>query len=85
MQRTGLTLVRVGLPAATAAVGALLIVVGDDTLRGAGIVLIGVAGLVVLANLLMRLGLHSEGDRRREEERRRFFSRHGRWPDESPR
>jgi hypothetical protein len=39
--------------------------------RGAGIVLIGVAGLVVLANVFMRLGLQSERDWRREEARRR--------------
>jgi hypothetical protein len=34
-------------------------------------VLIGVAGLVVLANVFMRLGLQSERDWRREEARRR--------------
>jgi hypothetical protein len=33
-------------------------------------VLIGVAGLVVLANLFIRLGLVSEDDRRREQARR---------------
>jgi hypothetical protein len=37
---------------------------------------------VVLANLLLRLGLSSERDRERDEERRRFFSRRGRWPDD---
>ena len=85
MQRVGLVFVRIVLPAATAFVGAALFVLGGDAARGAGIVLIGVAGLVVLANLLMRLGLQSERDREREEDRRRFFSRHGRWPDERPR
>jgi hypothetical protein len=34
-------------------------------------VLIGVAALVVLANLFIRLGLQSERDREREQERRR--------------
>lgn len=82
MQSAGLTLVRIVLPAATAAVGLVLIVLGGDAARGAGIVLVGVAGLVVIANLLMRLGLQSEGDREREEDRRRYFDRHGRWPDE---
>jgi hypothetical protein len=39
--------------------------------RGAGIVLIGVAALVVLANVLVRLGLQSERDREREQRNRR--------------
>lgn len=67
---------------AIAAVGAVLVVVGGDAARGAGVVLIGVAALVVLANLLMRIGLGSERDREREEARRREFSRRGRWPDD---
>ena len=85
MARTGLTFVRIILPAAIAVVGIVLIVVGGDAARGAGIVLVGVAGLVVLANLLMRLAIQSEGDREREEERRRYFDRHGHWPDERSR
>ena len=85
MTRVLLALVRIALPVAVAVVGAVLVVVGDDVARGAGIVLIGVAGLVVLANLLMRLGLSSERDREREEERRRAFSRTGQWPKEGSR
>jgi hypothetical protein len=70
--------VRVVLPAAIAVAGVVLVSVGGDAALGAGIVLIGVAALVVLANVLMRLGLSSERDREREEERRR----RGRWPDD---
>jgi hypothetical protein len=76
-----LVAVRVLLPAAIAIVGVVLVLVGGDAARGAGVVLIGVAALVVLANLLMRLGIASERDREREEARRREFSRRGRWPD----
>jgi hypothetical protein len=76
-----LVVVRVLLPAAIAVAGVVLVIVGGDAGRGAGVVLIGVAGLVVLANLLMRLGIASERDREREEARRREFSRRGRWPD----
>lgn len=72
--------VRIGLPAVIALAGVVLLALGGDAAQGAGIVLIGVAALVVLANLLIRLGLDSERDREREEERRRWFSRHGRWP-----
>jgi hypothetical protein len=65
----GLVLVRYVLPAAILVTGVVLVVVGGDSARGAGIVLIGVAFLVVLANLFIRLGLLSE--REREEEARR--------------
>jgi hypothetical protein len=76
-----LVAVRVLLPAAIAIVGVVLVLVGGEAARGAGVVLIGVAALVVLANLLMRLGIASERDREREEARRREFSRRGRWLD----
>jgi hypothetical protein len=64
-------LVRYGLPAAIFVAGVVLIAIGGDAPLGAGIVLIGVAGLVVLANVLTRLSIQSERDREREEERRR--------------
>jgi hypothetical protein len=67
----GLLFARVILPATIALAGVVLVIFGGDSGRGAGIVLIGVAGLVVLANVLIRLGLQSERDREREEARRR--------------
>jgi drug/metabolite transporter (DMT)-like permease len=73
---------RIGLPVAIAVAGVVLLVVGDDAGRGAGVVLVGVAGLVVLANLFVRLSLRSEDDREREARRRDRFSERGRWPDE---
>jgi drug/metabolite transporter (DMT)-like permease len=79
---TGLAIVRIWLPVAIAVAGVLLVVLGGDAARGAGIVLIGVAALVVIANLLIRLGLLSERDREREQRRRRDFTRRGHWPDE---
>jgi hypothetical protein len=66
----GLVLVRYVLPAAIAVTGVVLVIVGGDSARGAGIVLIGVAFLVVLANLFIRLGLLSERDREQEARRR---------------
>jgi hypothetical protein len=65
-----LVLVRYVLPAAIAVTGIVLVIVGGDSARGAGIVLIGVAFLVVLANLFIRLGLLSERDREQEARRR---------------
>jgi hypothetical protein len=67
----GLVFVRIVLPAAIALAGVLLVIFGGDSGKGAGIVLIGVGGLVVLANVLIRLALQSERDREREQARRR--------------
>ena len=46
-------------------------VIGGDAAVGAGVTLLGVAVLVVLANLFIRLAIQSQDDREREEERRR--------------
>jgi hypothetical protein len=73
----GLNLVRVALPAAMALAGLVLIVIGGDVALGTGIVLLGSALLVVMANAMMRLSLKSE--REREEEQRRRDE--GRWDD----
>jgi hypothetical protein len=66
-----LSLVRYGLPAAIAVAGVILIATGGDAAVGAGIVLLGVSVLVLLANVLFRLAVQSQRDRDREEERRR--------------
>jgi len=61
---------RIGFPAAIGVAGIVLIIIGGDAPLGAGIVLIGVAGLVVLVNVLIQLSLQSEDDRAEEERRR---------------
>jgi hypothetical protein len=78
-------LVRIVLPVATAVAGVVLVIVGGDAARGADVVLIGVAALIVVANLMIRLAIQRQDDRDREEERRRYFSEHGRWPGRSGR
>jgi hypothetical protein len=75
-----LRIVRYGIAALIALAGVVLIAAGGDSGAGAGVVLIGIAGLVLLANVFIRLSLQSEDDRAREERAREFFSRHGRWP-----
>ena len=70
-QSAGLVFVRYVLPAAILVAGIILIATGGNSAVGAGVVLVGVAGLTVLANLFIRLGIQSEQDREREEERRR--------------
>jgi hypothetical protein len=61
---------RIGFPAAIFVAGVVLIIIGGDAPLGAGIVLIGIAGLVALVDVLIRLSLQSEDDRAEEERRR---------------
>ena len=84
MMRAVLLFVRVGLPAAIAAAGVVLIIEGaGENEQGAGVALIGCAVMVVLFNLFLRLGWRDQRDREREEEAREHFDRTGDWPDES--
>jgi hypothetical protein len=71
--------VRYVLPAAIAVGGVAAIVLGN---AGMGIVLIGMGGLVFGMNYYWRLSFSEQDDRRKEEEAREYFDRHGRWPDE---
>lgn len=71
---------RYGLPAAIFVAGCVLLVVGNEFAMGAGIVLLGVAVLVLLFNGLARLAASSQDDRDREEAARQYFERHGHWP-----
>jgi hypothetical protein len=78
-----LRLVRIGLPAAIAAAGVVLIVAGTtENEQGAGVALVGVALVVLMFNLFLRLGVASNRDREREADARAEFDRTGRWPDE---
>ena len=82
MSRAALLAVRVGLPAAMVLVGIGLIVFGGDIEDGADQEHPGAAVLVALLNAFMQLGNRSAADRDREEAARRYFERHGHWPDE---
>ena len=83
MTRVALALVRIGLPAAIAAAGVVLIVTGDgENEQGAGVALIGCAVMVLLFNLFLRVGWRDTRDREREEEAREHYDRTGRWPDD---
>ena len=76
-----IVVVRYALPAVIVLTGLILTIAGgSDTVVAAGVALVGVGMLVALLNVLMRLGIASSRDREREEEARRFFDRHGRWP-----
>jgi len=83
MTRAALLFVRIGLPAAIAAAGVVLLVTGEgENDQGAGVALIGCAVMVALLNVFLRIGVADQRDRDREDEAREHFGRTGRWPDE---
>ncbi len=72
-----LTVVRVGLPAAAALAGVLLLLVGPATV---GAIVIGAAVVGVITDVFARLTIESGDDRDREQRAREEFARTGRWP-----
>ena len=86
MRRILLDVTRIWVPLVIAIAGVVLIVDGhahaNSVPAAAGVALIVVALTVWLLNWLYRLGVQSANDRDREEEARRYFDEHGRWPDE---
>jgi hypothetical protein len=80
-----LSITRVWLPLAIATLGVIAIVLGHGhtALAGAGVVLLGTALIVWMVNWLFRMSVESNRDREREEQARRYFDEHGRWPDDA--
>jgi hypothetical protein len=75
--------VRYVLPAVIAAAGVLVLIV-EQTINGLeGFVMgIGVAGSILLLNVLYRIGVSGDRERDEEEAARVYFDQHGRWPDD---
>jgi len=71
-----LKLVRYGVPLVILVAGIVFLVGGDTAF---GIVLIGIAVLVELADLFARISISSQDDRDAEEAARERYSRTGRW------
>jgi len=77
--------VRYGVPALIAVSGLLVMILATDHQVGIeiGAMLLGAAIAVFLLNFFFRLGVSGDRARDEEEEARRYFDQHGRWPDES--
>jgi hypothetical protein len=75
--------VRYVLPAVIALAG-IVVLIFDQSLVGLeGFVLfIGVAGSILLLNVLYRIGVSGDAERDREEAARTYFDEHGRWPED---
>jgi heme A synthase len=94
-RRALLAATRLWLPLGIAAAGVVLIVIGHGrvtsagdsktVITAAGVSLLLVALIVWMINWMFRMSVESNRDREREEEARRYFDEHGRWPDEEPR
>ena len=74
--------VRIGVPGLMALGGLALLIWGDAAGKGSGTAILGSAALVVLVGAFLRLASADQRDRDAEEERRLYFDRHGRWPDD---
>jgi hypothetical protein len=79
-----LSLTRVWLPVTIAVGGVVGIIIGHGrtAAAGAGVGLLLVALIVWMLNWMYRMSIESNRDREREEDARRYFDVHGRWPDE---
>jgi hypothetical protein len=74
-----LNAVRYGIPAVLFITG---MIVSSVASIAAGALFISAATAVLLLNLLFRIGVEGDKERDREDEARRYFDEHGRWPGE---
>jgi hypothetical protein len=74
--------VRYGIPGVLFIAGTVIWAIGGNVGVAAGAMFISAATAVLLLNVLFRMGVEGDKARDREEEARRFFDEHGRWPDE---
>lgn len=75
--------VRYGLPAVIALAGVVVLIFNRSINGLEGLAMgIGVAGSILLLNVLYRVGVSGDRERDDEEAARVYFDEHGRWPDE---
>jgi hypothetical protein len=75
--------VRYALPAVVALAGVLVLILNRSITGLEGFAMgIGVAGSILLLNVLYRVGVSGDHERDDEEAARVYFDEHGRWPDE---
>jgi hypothetical protein len=77
-----LQIVRYGIPLVLFVAGVVVAGTSGRIGMAAGAMFISAATAVLLLNVIYRIGVEGDKDRGREEDARRFFDEHGRWPDE---
>jgi hypothetical protein len=84
-RRAALFMLRVGLPALLFIAGVVLLLTVEGSVRWDGWAMCwGSAFSLLLVTFLVRMGNSGERDREAEDEARRYYTRHGHWPDEAP-
>jgi hypothetical protein len=74
------------LPGAIVIAGVLALILNRSITGLEGLAMgVGVAGSVLLLNVLYRVGVSGDVERDREAEARDYLDEHGHWPDEEPR
>jgi hypothetical protein len=75
--------VRYVVPAVIAVLGVIVLIFNQTIIGLEGFAMaIGVAGSILLLNVLYRVGVSGDRERDDEEAARAYFDEHGRWPDE---
>jgi hypothetical protein len=71
------------LPAGICVAGVVMMIASPDIVE-AGAMVVGAGLSVWLLNILYRVGVTGDRDRKTEDDARDFFDKHGHWPDEQP-
>jgi hypothetical protein len=75
--------VRYVLPGVIALAGVIVLIFNRSINGLEGFAMfIGVAGSILLLNVLYRVGVTGDAERDREESARVYYDEHGRWPDD---
>jgi hypothetical protein len=76
--------IRYGLPGALILTGFVLLALGGDSALDGWAMFTGSGLAVLLLNFTFRLGAGGDVERDEEDAARRYYERHGRWPDDPP-
>ena len=73
--------IRYGIPLALLVAGVIVSATAGGVGLAAGALFFSAASAILLLNVLYRIGVEGDRERDREEDARRYFDDHGRWPD----
>ena len=74
--------IRYGIPLVLLIAGTIVTATAGGVGVAAGALFFSAGSAVLLLNVLYRIGVEGDKERDREEEARRYFDEHGRWPGE---
>jgi hypothetical protein len=73
--------IRYGIPLVLLVAGVIVSATAGGVGLAAGALFFSAASAILLLNVLYRIGVEGDRERDKEEEARRYFDEHGRWPD----